>query len=420
MVVIRSIETALPPTVIAQQQFRDLLASQPAYGRLGKRLVTAAFDASAIETRHVVLEEFAVGATTPDPAFFDATTGLVQDPGTKTRNDAYVAQSKPLLVDAARRALESAPGLTAADVTHVVTVSCTGFFAPGPDYVLVRELGLAPSTQRFHLGFMGCYGAFPALRMADQFCRADPTAVVLVVSVELCSLHLHVDDDPDSIVAASVFADGAAAAIVTADDAERASAAAEAAPAAATALGLEPTRSLESACPVLRLDAFETIVVPEGEAEMAWTIGDRGFDMTLSSYVPRIVEQNVGSALAPLLDGAPAVEVERWAIHPGGRSILDRVQTALGLSDEQLEASRGVLRDYGNMSSATVLFVLKRLLDEAAAVEGAAPEGVGAVAFGPGLTVESALMTLIPAPSHPAPADELVEDREPERETARA
>jgi predicted naringenin-chalcone synthase len=386
MAVIRSIQTAVPSTVIAQTAFRDLLGSQPGYGRLGRRLVSAAFDASAIETRHVVIDEFSGVAATDEPAdaspvFFDAREGRILDPATGARNDAYVARSKPLLVDAGRRALEAASGIAAADVTHVVTVSCTGFFAPGPDYVLVRELGLAPSTQRYHLGFMGCYGAFPALKMAEQFCRADPQAVVLVVCVELCSLHLHVDDDSDSIIANSVFADGAAAAVVT-GDAVRGTATGDRTPA-----------------PTLRLDSFATALVPDGEGDMAWTVGDRGFDMTLSSYVPRIVERSIGEALDPLLAHDPELsrslprEVARWAVHPGGRSILDRVQTALSLSDDQLDASRSVLRDFGNMSSATVLFVLKRLLE----TPGETPERVAAVAFGPGLTVESALLTLQPA-----------------------
>ncbi len=423
MVAIRSIETAVPATVIRQSEFRDLLAGQPGYGRLGRRLVGAAFDASAIETRHTVIEEFGDRTGPADPAFLDRESGAILVPGTGARNDAYVRASRPLIVDAARKALAAAPDLDPRDVTHVVTVSCTGFSAPGPDYVLVRELGLRPSTQRYHLGFLGCYGAFPALRAAEQFCRADPDAVVLVVSVELCSLHVHLDDDPDTIVAASVFADGAAAAVVTA-------------------------RPAPSGVPVLDLDAFETKVIPEGETAMAWSIGDRGFDMVLSSYVPRIVEQHVGDALEPLLERdpeirgalaaglAPAEAIDRWAVHPGGRSILDRVQTALGLSDEQVDDSRSVLRDYGNMSSATVLFVLRRLLHpagreaeaeaEAVIVErelvGAGAGGVAdigkalpavpaiippastpaqdarrericAMAFGPGLTVETALLT---------------------------
>jgi predicted naringenin-chalcone synthase len=253
----------------------------------------------------------------------------------------------------------------------VVTVSCTGFYAPGPDYAVVRGLGLKPSTQRYHLGFMGCYGAFPALRTAEAFCLADPNAVVLVVCVELCTIHLRSSNDPDTILASSVFADGAAAAVVTA----------------------APAKAGET---VLELDGFQTVLTPDGEQDMAWTIGDAGFEMTLSSYVPRIIERDIRGALAPLLAAdlrlpeGPYAQVERWAIHPGGRSILDKVQRTLELSDEQLEPSREVLREYGNMSSATVLFVLQRVLHKASTDEA---ERVCAMAFGPGLTVETALLT---------------------------
>ena len=378
MVAIRSIETAVPAPVVRQGDLRDLFAAQPAFGRLGQRLVAAAFNASAIETRHTVLEELASETRPEHPAFLEPGADA---PGTGARNAAYVEHAGPLAIEAARKALASdgAQDLQPADITHVVTASCTGFSAPGVDLALVRALGLAPSTQRYHLGFLGCYAAFPALRAAEQFCAANPDAVVLVVCVELCSLHLHVRDDPDTIVANSVFADGAAAAIVTA-------------------------RPAPAGIRTLELDAFESTVIMEGEGDMAWSIGDQGFDMVLSSYVPRILEQNVAVALAPLLahdpefDDREAASVDRWAIHPGGRSILDRVQSALSLSDEQLAASRDVLREFGNMSSATVLFVLRRILHS----EVDRPERVAALAFGPGLTVESALMTLQRQPALPS------------------
>lgn len=371
---VRSIETAVPSTVLGQSDIRDIFASQPGVTRLGRRLISAVYDASAIETRHTVISEL---DASPDPGqgeaaqFFDPATGEILVPSTGVRNEVYVERSPELFLTAARRALESAQGFTAADVTHVVTVSCTGFYAPGPDYAVVRGLGLAPSTQRYHLGFMGCYAAFPALRAADSFCRADPDAVVLVVCVELCTIHLHSSNDPDTILASSVFADGAAAAIVSAR---------------------EPAPGET----VLELDAFETVLTPVGEEDMAWTVGDAGFEMTLSNYVPRIIEQHIGSALAPLLTADPTLaarpyaEIERWAIHPGGRSILDKVQHTLGLTDEQLEPSREVLREYGNMSSATVLFVLQRILHKSSAD---LAERVCAMAFGPGLTVETALLT---------------------------
>ena len=411
---IRSIGTALPPTVIDQPHIRDVFRSQPDLGRLAPRLIGAVFDGAAIDTRHTVIAELGAEPTgaggAPDapplpagggpddeaatPTFYDRAEGRILRPTTGTRNDVYVAESPDLFARAAEEALAGAAGITAADVTHVVTVSCTGFFAPGPDYLLVRRLGLPATTRRLHIGFMGCYGAFPALRSARDTCLADPDAVVLVVCAELCTLHLRSSDDPDAIIASSVFADGAAAAVVTARPA----------PAGET---------------VLDLDVLETVLTPVGEDDMAWSIGDQGFDMVLSSYVPHIVEENIDDALVPLLaaEGVGVGDVTRWAVHPGGRSILDRVQQRLGLSDPQMAPSREVLRTRGNMSSATVLFILREhLVPDAVSdavpdgardgalvdVSAAAPAGadvapvrerVCAMAFGPGLTVETSLLT---------------------------
>ena len=416
-VTLRALQTVVPPTVLIQDQVRDVFAAQAGLSRLAQRLVTASFNLSGIDTRHSVIDELTLdGAPSPDPQFFDGTTGQLLRPSTRVRNELYIVEATKLFVEAGRRALAACPGIEASDVTHVVTVSCTGFYAPGPDYMLVRELGLNPSTQRYHLGFMGCYASMPALRTAKQFVQADPNAVVLVVSAELCSLHLRTSDDPDTIVASSLFSDGAAAGIVS----SRAPAAGEKA---------------------LDLDLFDTVITPIGEGDMAWKIGDEGFEMILSTYVPHIIDQHIEGALAPLFarDAAlsavlapapvpglvpsavsvgapegvsagsvatlaapvalavdapgatPASAIAHWAIHPGGRSILDKTEAKLGLSEAQLLPSRETLRNYGNMSSATILFVLKAILDDPATDAG---ERVCAMAFGPGLTVESGLMTV--------------------------
>ncbi|MFJ4176049.1 type III polyketide synthase [Microbacterium sp. NPDC089696] len=374
---LRSIETAVPETVIPQDEVRDIFASQPGIGRLAQRLIGASFTESGIATRHTVVEELSSSVHVDEPVFYDRGSGLLLAPGTKARNDLYAREATRLVVEAARRAIAADPDLAASDVTHVVTASCTGFHAPGPDYEIVRALGLADSVQRYHLGFMGCYAAMPALRAARQFCLADPDAVVLVVSVELCTLHLRSSDDPDVIVASSLFADGAAAGIVTARDL--------------------PTRTAAVA-----LDRFHTAIAPEGEKDMAWTIGDTGFEMILSTRVPHIIGETVIGAIRPLFDadrellrsfddGGIARAVSHWAVHPGGRAILDRVQSALHLSDDQLAPARRVLHDYGNMSSATVLFVIRDILERGAA-DGSR---VAAMAFGPGLTAESALLTVV-------------------------
>lgn len=362
---IRAIGTAVPATTLDQGRVRDLFSSQPGLGRLGSRLVPAAFDASAVDHRHTVLDE--LDSSRSGGAFRDD-DGSLRSPTTGARNDRYRELAPPLFVAAARDAVERA-GVAPERITHLVTVSCTGFTQPGPDIDVVEQLGLPAGVFRHHIGFMGCCAAFPALRIAAAFTEADPEAVVLVVCAELCTLHVRASDDPDQIVANSVFGDGAAAAVVAADGAG------------------------------LRLEGFATAIVPEGASEMAWNIGDEGFEMVLSTAVPKLVGAHVPGAVAPLLAhlGAPA-DVPVWAVHPGGRAILDRAQEALGLPDTAMVSSRRVLREHGNMSSATVLFVLRDAVD--AGLEDGS--GVVALAFGPGLTVESARLTAVRTEASPA------------------
>ncbi len=376
-VLMRSLETAVPPTVMVQSQVRDVFAAQPGLNRLGQRLVTAAFDSSGIDTRYTAVEELTLEKHNDEPVFFDSGNMLILSPGTKARNEVYAEESTKLFIEAAQKALDAADGVQPTDITHVITVSCTGFFNPGPDYKIVRALGLNASAQRFHLGFMGCYAAFPALRAAKSFCEADPKAVVLVVSAELCSLHVRSSNNPDTIVGTSLFADGAAAAVISAR-----------------------TDFPAATGNMLSLDHFETTLTPVGEESMAWNIGDEGFEMVLGTYVPHIIDEHIVGALAPLIErddsliGKEYRDIEHWAIHPGGRSILDKVQAKLKLTDDQLVPARETLRNYGNMSSATVMFVLKHILDQPAAPEAdGADERICSMAFGPGLTVETALLT---------------------------
>lgn len=374
---LRAVSTAVPPTVLVQPEVRDVFAAQPGLNRLAQRIVATSFNVSGIETRHTVLEELSRDAHPDEPVFFDIDSGELLLPGTKARNELYAEHATRLYVEAGRAAIAACVGVEASDITHVITVSCTGFYAPGPDFMVARELGLNAGVERYHLGFMGCYAAIPALRIAKQLCEADASAVVLVISVELCSLHLRSSNDPDTIVASSLFADGAAAGIVTA-------------------------RPPEPGERSFGLDRFATRITPEGEGDMAWKIGDHGFEMVLSNAIPAIIDDHITGALEPLFAHEPALAealatdassdaVEHWAIHPGGRSILDKVESRLQLTEAQLVPARETLRDFGNMSSATVLFVLRNILFSDAAAGG---DRVAAMAFGPGLTVESALLTV--------------------------
>lgn len=371
---ILAIGTAVPTARLAQTRTRDFFAAQPGVDRLTSRLIGAAFDQSAIDTRYSV-----IGGLDSDEGsisnsdVFTENGELLRSPSTGERNLVYRREAPPLSAAAARNALERA-GVSASDVTHVVTASCTGFFAPGPDYLLVCELGIPTSAERTNIGFMGCAAAFPALRAAARIADSQPGSVILVVCTELCSLHIRSSRDPEQIVASAVFGDGSAAAIVASDP--------------------MPVRR---SAPVLEVGAFSTALTSEGEADMDWTIGDHGFEMRLTANVPRIIGREIASVVGPMLGGDASggvADIDAWAVHPGGRSVIDRVQDGLGLPEETMLRSRSVLREYGNMSSATILFILQRIMADDALPDGATVAGL---CFGPGLTVETARFTRVAA-----------------------
>ena len=272
-------------------------------------------------------------------------------PGTARRMERFEATAPDLAV----RAVEALDlGSRARDITHVVVTSCTGLAAPGIDLLLVQRLGLNPSVERTVVGFMGCYAALNALKMARHVVRSEPAAVVLVVSVELCTLHLQESAELEQLLSFLVFGDGCAAAIVSA----------------------EPHG--------LALDSFKALLAPQHADQITWNIRDQGFDMVLSGGVPAALGAVLRDGRDAVLGGMPPGDVDLWAVHPGGRSVLDAVETALALDGAALAPSRRVLRENGNMSSATVLFVLRDLMVRAEP----GMRGCG-MAFGPGLTAET-------------------------------
>lgn len=389
------ITTRVPDNFYDQSFIRDFMKTHVASDRLTSMILHRIYTQSGIEKRHSVLKEFHHDEIPADAAFRDPSTGALRSPGTGERNALYMKEARTLFTGAAEGLFQERPDLNRDEVTHVITVSCTGFYAPGPDLDVVHALRLPPTTQRLHIGFMGCYAALPALRMAKSITGADPRAVVLIVAAELCTLHLKFDTDTDSLLSSTVFADGCAAALVT---------------------GQPPAQGHHA----LELDGLYTTVTPEGAGDMAWTIGDHGFDMVLSSYIPDIIEGNLDGVLQPIWSqaGMQPDDIDLWAVHPGGRAIVDKVQGSLGLREDQLEASRKVLREYGNMSSATVLFVLQEIMaslasenrNKAVGAEQqhgspkfkkdshpARPTRILAMAFGPGLTVETGLLRYVRA-----------------------
>jgi predicted naringenin-chalcone synthase len=306
------------------------------FGRMAER--------SGIAHRYSFVQPNPDGAVTDTEGFYRPG----HFPDTAARMRKFEACAPGLAVEAANKLLD---GEDRSRITHVIVTTCTGFSAPGIDLALVEGCGLSPSVERTMVGFMGCYAAINALKLARHIVRSEPGARVLAVNLELCTLHLHETDDMEEILSFLLFADGCAAALISA----------------------EPKG--------VAMESFRAALVPGTSELIRWHIRQQGFDMVLSGRVPGAIRAALAHSRDALLDGAN--DVELWAVHPGGRTVLDAVEQAFGLSPTAMNASRSVLNDCGNMSSGTVMFVLDRIMREER-------EGRGcAMSFGPGLVAES-------------------------------
>ena len=346
-----AIGTAVPSQRISQRQaLQFMLASYPPEQRLARRL-NYIYRRSQIDYRHSCCTDFAPAETNGESLY------LLGDPGTAHRMQVFEEEIVALACPAIETALARQTLFERQDITHLIGVTCTGFFAPGPDQRLVEALGLRRAVHRWQIGFMGCQAALQGLQAADAICRADPRAVVLLVCAELCTLHFQRQPSEENLVANSLFADGAAAVILS------------------NAVG-------KTAAPLCAIQCFSSYLAPATHEMISWRISDRGFQMGLDMAVPRALGTLLPDFIESFLPTAKRTKIHAWAIHPGGRAVLDTVQRVLGLEHRHLSASRAVLREYGNMSSPTVLFVLDRLLTEQPQTEGVA------LSFGPGLSIE--------------------------------
>ncbi|WP_448577582.1 type III polyketide synthase [Thermaurantiacus sp.] len=351
---VNRIATAIPRYDVhrAFERFVEDILGDSREKILFKRLASR----SGIERRYADMEPVY------DPAGFVTEAGGFYFPGsfppTSQRMKRY-ADTAPPLAERAIAGLDIDP----ASITHIVVASCTGFMAPGLDQVIVERVGLRPGVERTVVGFMGCYAAVNSLRLAHHIVRSDPAARVLVVNLELCTLHFQDTRDLESLLSMMLFGDGASAALVTA--------------------------SPEG----LALDDFLSIAIPDTAGLISWDIGDTGFDIGLSGEVPRriqqaMVEEEGRNAPDGLLRGRRPEDYHYFAVHAGGRAILDAVENGLNLAKDRLDWSRSVLRDFGNMSSATIMFILKRIM-ESPRDDGQSNQPGLAMAFGPGLACET-------------------------------
>lgn len=380
---IRSLATATPKYRLEQAQAASLAESICCKTDRHLRLLPKLYRRSGVDHRCSVLLQPAAAMATQQarvpavPAsaepgkvphehltqsFFEAPQYADdRGPTTAQRMQMYERYAPELAAEAVTRAISSCPW-TADEITHLITVSCTGFSAPGIDHSLIRTCGLNPAVQRTNVGFMGCHGAINGIRVAKAFADTDPDARVLLCAVELCTLHQQYGWSPDRIVSNSLFADGAAAIVGSSDEDE----------------GTSPQ--------VLATGSF---VINDTAELMTWHVRDNGFEMSLAPQVANAIRSSLMPWLESWLNiyGLKIPDVNSWDVHPGGPRILSAVEQALSIQNGKLQESRDVLAEYGNMSSPTVLFILQRLLQF---TESATPCVM--LAFGPGLSIEVALV----------------------------
>lgn len=361
---ITAIGTANPANRYSQSRIAAFMHRSMQFSNGEERKLKAVFRASGIAYRHSVLEDY---GRLEGYTFYPDTADLEPFPTTAKRLEVFRTHALSLSLASVDDMLQDSPQFHIERVTHLIMVCCTGMYAPGLDIDLVNSLGLSPSVSRTAINFMGCHASFNALKVADAFCKSDPDAKVLIVCTELCTIHFQRIATDDNILANALFADGAAAVLVEAETEN-------------------PMR--------LVLEQYHSVLAREGARDMAWTIGDLGFEMRLSSYVPDLISDGIGELMTRLLTkgGITRSQLAHYAIHPGGKKILEVAEQALEITRHQNAAAYHVLKNYGNMSSPTVLFVLKEVVRKLN--DSNHGERILGLAFGPGLTLESMILRI--------------------------
>ncbi len=363
--VISAIGTNNPKNRFSQDSILSFMKEAHQLDAPNSRRLEKLYKVSGINYRHSVIDDF--GKDRGNYNFFGNGLGLEPFPSTSHRGDMFESYALDLCIGAVNNCTKQLNGFDFKDVTHLITVSCTGMYAPGLDIELVDKLKLNASVERTCINFMGCYGAFNALKVADYICRAQPSATVLIVDVELCTLHFQRENTVDNWLANSLFADGASAVIVKHED-------------------YTDTK-------LFSIKSFYTELITEAKSEMAWKIGNHGFEMQLTNKVAKQIKTGIKNIADKLLKKVNLAfdEIGQFAIHPGGRKILEACDEVFDLNSNQNDHAYKVLSNYGNMSSATVLFVLDELSKKLK--KNKSEEQILSFAFGPGLTFESMVLS---------------------------
>lgn len=313
---------------------------------------------SGITNKYSVIPDFDLDCN--EPLLYKKTDVL---PTTSVRMQVYKSEAVKLGLLVAQESIKKA-NIRVNEITHLITVSCTGMCAPGLELLLAHELQLDSKVKKHAINFMGCYAAFHGLRLGDIIVKDNPQSQVLIVCVELCSLHLRNDKSDDNLLSLTLFSDGGSACIM---------------------------QGGAIAGPYLECVDFNSDWIPDSSSEMGWDIGDQGFEMILKRTIPDFIERNIKYCFDQLLVKNKLLksQITTYAIHPGGKNILNSFCKALHLDQDELGISFNILKEFGNMSSATILFVLQQVLERSIKSNGS--QMVYAAAFGPGITVESAL-----------------------------
>ncbi len=359
-----SIGTANPVNRHEQSDILDFMQMVYAFSDTDRRKLKFLYQHSGISTRYSVVPDYSLSLK--DWQFFPKGENLEPLPPVELRMKWFNKHAPDISVQAIRHSIEGK--ITSDEITHLITVSCTGMSAPGLDLMIIEQMGLPSTIYRTSVNFMGCYAAIHALKIANDICLLNSDAKVMIVCTELCTLHFQRETSIDNVASALLFGDGSAAVLVTADN--------------------SPERGL-------KLDHFYSEILPGGKKDMTWEISSTGFLMTLSGYIPELIEQD----FEPLVQRAVAGtgfqknDIRHWCIHPGGKKILEAVGSSLSLPKDDLRHSYSIMQHYGNMSSPTILFVLEKILNELKASPETAgdrpPQPVFGAAFGPGLTMET-------------------------------
>lgn len=328
-----------------------------------KRKLKFLYHQSGIDTRYSVLPDYSLSAD--EWEFYPATENLEPFPNLELRMKWFNKTAPALTINAVEKCIEDK--IAKDDITHLITISCTGMSAPGLDLQVMETMNLRPDIFRTSVNFMGCYAAIHGLKLADAFCKSDKKAKVLVVCTELCTLHFQKENNMDNIASSLLFGDGSAAVLVTSDDFNLAG---------------------------LTINNFYSEVAFKGKKDMSWELSSSGFLMTLSGYVPELIEQDFNHLLENALQHAniDKNDISHWCVHPGGKRILTAIEKSVSIKPDDLYHSYNVLKNYGNMSSPTILFVLKEIMDSLESKNDKKAKIFGA-AFGPGLTLETFILS---------------------------